>query len=166
MAGGNLKSLKRIIAGKKSHAKGKDFEKFIEDALSRQGWLVVRIPDGCKQIAAKQVVRVPSPFDFLLLKNDVAIFMDAKRTEGPKIPKNLFSQDQIDWFKKINHRGFLAGFIVHVESTDDLLWIRHDLSVGAAIGTFPNIDFNLHKISLSVSVAQGPSIQLDPQLEK
>lgn len=158
-------NIKRIIAGKKAQAKGKGFEVFIDRALTNQGWLVIRIPDGCKSLSGHKVVRTKSPFDYLLIKDGVAIFMDAKRTKGPNVPKNLFSQHQIDWFKKINHRGFLAGFIVHVESTDDLLWIRHDLSVGAAIGTFPNIDFNLHKISLSVSLAQAPSIQLDPQLE-
>lgn len=159
-----MKNQRRVLAGKRSQAKGKQFEAFVESALAKQGWTVIRIPDGAVQIGANKVKRIKSPFDFLAIQYGEAIVFDTKTTSSERIPMNLFPKHQQDELKRCKNAGAFAGFLVHIETTGDIVWVDACLKKSVIIGAFPNLTFNLRKIIVSLEQLKQPPPQIDPQL--
>jgi penicillin-binding protein-related factor A (putative recombinase) len=102
---------------------GKLGEKIFANTLRQRGWSVVRIPDGCKQIANNKLIRVKSPFDFMTAKESVAIFCDVKSTATKSFAYSLINQFQVKELLDISKNKFIAGYVVHFRSLNTWVFI-------------------------------------------
>lgn len=128
------KNLKRIIAGRKSQAKGQGFEHFIMDRFQRFGWMVKRVPSGAKWVGRNRIIPIKSPFDFLAIKNGICIFFDAKRTSAKSLPSSMIKQHQQDHLQDCLDWGCAAGFVVHFEARKEIWFYSPDLKESFKIG--------------------------------
>lgn len=97
---------------------GSSFEKFFKRRLEINGWDVVRIPDGAKQLGQNKIIRVKSPFDFVATSINKAFFCDTKTTIGETYPYSAINKDQVDKLLKIEQSGFISGFVIHFRQND------------------------------------------------
>lgn len=106
------KDFSRRAAGMKAKINGEIFEKKIIATAFKKGWHIVRIPDGCRVVGKNTIIRVKSPFDFFMVKDGVAIFFDAKKTELDRFPHNKINQAQLTNLYQISNNKFKAGYII------------------------------------------------------
>lgn len=124
-----MTNLKRIISGKRGKRNGAVFEERVLRASENQGWKALRIPDGCRQLGAFKIVRVKSPFDFIIAKDHVhmaqspyesmvtrTILFDAKSTNDARFSPTKIKPHQIEWLNKFCMlRSYVAGYAVNFE---------------------------------------------------
>ena len=108
-----MKTNKRIIAGRQAKRRGEGFENLLHGEAYRKGWQVIRIPDGCKQVSAAKTIRVRTPFDFIFVKNNKAIFIDAKTTKAKSFSTSQLTPHQIKILSDLDKNGFQAGYIIN-----------------------------------------------------
>lgn len=128
------KNFKRVLAGKKSQAKGQGFEDFIMKRFNRFGWMVKRIPNGARWTGPRKIIPIKSPFDFLAIKKGICIFFDAKRTSSKKLPMIMIKRHQQQHLQDCLDWGCPAGFIVHFESRKEIWFYSPDLQTSFKIG--------------------------------
>ena len=61
-----LDDFKRSQSGAKAQAFGKLFEQMFETMCKKNAIAVTRVPDGCKQVAPNKLIRVTTPFDWII----------------------------------------------------------------------------------------------------
>lgn len=108
-----MKSIKRVVAGRKAKKRGEGFENLLYAEAYRTRWQVIKIPDGCRQIGPKQLVRVRSPFDFVFLKKGFAIFCDAKTTLAKSYSFSDLTIHQVKTLLDIHTNEFTAGYVIN-----------------------------------------------------
>lgn len=129
------KNLKRVIAGRKSQAKGQGFEHFIMTRFRRFGWMVKRVPNGARWVGKNRIIPIKSPFDFLAIKNGICIFFDAKRTSSKTLPLVMIKEHQRDNLQDCLDWGCPSGFIVHFETKKEIWFYSPDLKESFKIGS-------------------------------
>lgn len=98
---------------------GNGFEKRFSFSGAINGWRVTRIPDGCRQLGLNKIVRVKSPFDFLLTKAPtLSLYCDAKTTIGDRFTYSAINQDQLSELLRIENSGHVAGFVIEFRQVD------------------------------------------------
>jgi len=123
-----MKYSKRI-AGKRAQKSGADFEGALARAMSRQGWHLIRIQNGCESIGGKNIRRVRQPFDFVALgPGEAVLFFDAKRNQAQKsITFGLFQTDsskhQRAELAKVSLLGRKAGFVLCLDALNCIYWV-------------------------------------------
>lgn len=102
------------MAGKQAHDTGVIFENILHRSALVYGYAVVDIPDGCRQLGANRLIRVPTPFDYVLTKSPrETIFCDAKCTRERHFPVGLIKPHQAEELFKLQKIGHVAGYIVN-----------------------------------------------------
>lgn len=102
---------------------GESFEKYVAKCLELKGFDVERIPDGCKQVSQFKIIRVKAPFDFLATKTGIALYFDAKTTQGETFPFSAIDQNQVEKLLKIHNNGFVAGYIINFRQNNTYCFI-------------------------------------------
>jgi penicillin-binding protein-related factor A (putative recombinase) len=92
---------------------GANFERYFEKCASLKGWRVTRVPDGAKHLGKDRIVRVKSPFDFVLTKKGKALFVDTKTTQGETYSYSSINQAQVEELLAIEKQDHTAGFIIN-----------------------------------------------------
>lgn len=144
----------RQQAGLRAKRRGMQFEGLIETFARLQGVTCQRIPDGCKQVSATKLIRVKTPFDFILGAGERVVFCDAKSTEGKTFPHSKIDEDQLYALERLaRHRQF-AGLIVLFSSVDLVVFYSVALlktlkpedslkpSQGVLVGKITSMDLN------------------------
>lgn len=132
---------------------GNGFEGRFSDACKLGGWQVTRIPDGCKQLSAFKIVRVKSPFDFLLtIAPTLSLYCDAKTTIGDRFTYSAINQDQLSELLRIENSGHVAGFVIEFRQVNKvcfasasklaLLTLRESLKWSDCVDLGPNIEID------------------------
>lgn len=112
--------LKRRQAGWKAKREGEAFEVTLETAALISRLQLLRIPDGCRQIGGNRLIRVKSPFDYVLRAPRRLAFLDAKSTlelafYASSIPPHQFNALKI--FDGLpQSMDVVSGFIVNFKS--------------------------------------------------
>lgn len=118
-----MKNFNRIIAGKKSKSRGEYWEALVRSVAYRQGFGVIRIPDGCRQVSAVKLLRVKTPFDFVLVKQpSISIFVDTKTTKAKAFCFSALTTHQIEALMDCEKAGFDAGYLVHFQTSDEVVF--------------------------------------------
>jgi hypothetical protein len=105
--------LERKIRGWQSKRDGEALERLLEFAAKGEGHSIIRIPDGCKQIGRGRLVRVKSPFDYILASNSRCTFFDAKHTSEKFLYLSSIASHQIEAMEKLMRSpNVRTGFIV------------------------------------------------------
>lgn len=155
-------SRQRLIkkrAGQIAKKKGEHFEMFIEHNAHVQKLFPIRIPDGCKVTKANQgirLVRVQTPFDFILIGHHLSIFIDTKTTEGSTFPYSQIKLHQLQNLLEASKAG-PAGYLVNFETIKAVVFfsahkldsVKKQSSLKPADGLFlgSTSDFNLKLIA-------------------
>lgn len=106
---------------------GRHFENLFERLTGRAGLTIIRIPDGCRVVGKNKLIRVETPFDYILLSshNNVA-FIDTKATDKKSfsLSENVFKRHQIRIMKEANELGIAAGFVLFFREKESLAYIE------------------------------------------
>ena len=132
---------------------GDSLERYFHKCLSVKNWDCVRIPDGCKQISSRKIIRVKSPFDFFATKQGAkSFFCDVKTIQGDHYCFSAINQLQVRELLKIERNGNVAGYVVHFRESDTYGFLSaSQLSSVRAGGS----------ISSAQSIALGKEIEID-----
>jgi len=153
-----MPTIRKVIAGKRAKVNGSNFENLLKFSAVKKMWTVTRIPDGCKQLGGRRLIRVRTPFDFVFTRWGCSIFVDAKTTRAKTFSRTQITPHQIFHLKEIEQDGFAAGYIVNFSTLNKTVFfsatvlgnLRHqsglDPEQGIDIGT--NEIVLLHLISL------------------
>ena len=122
--------------GIKAQKGGLGFENIFQWAGRSQGFHVERMPDGCKTIGKNKIIRIKTPFDFVICKEGRCAFVDTKTINANTFPFNLIKQHQVDclaniglhaasgyvvWYRKSDRINFyLAEILITLGSNDSL----------------------------------------------
>lgn len=87
---------------------------------------LIRMPDGCRTIrrgARPIMIRVPTPFDFILSKSGLGCaFLDTKTTQGSLFPMDKITPHQIQGLGLLSRQGHPAGYVIWFRSHDVVRW--------------------------------------------
>lgn len=140
------------LRGAKAQNQGKVFERAFETICAQNNYTCVRIPDSCKQIGrerngAPRLIRVKSPFDFVIASKGFSVFLDVKSTESDRYTYSQLKQHQIDTLHKVR-KDVLSGYLVHFALENKIVFFdvnllaalkpRESVSIesGLLLGTF------------------------------
>lgn len=150
-----MPNLNKILGGKKAKHAGNVFEHWLSSCAQRQKFEVIRIPDGCKTLGKGRLIRIQSPFDFLLAKDREAIFLDTKSCAGKSFARSAITPHQAFALSRLEAQGFIAGYLIHFTtlntvsffSASHLLDLKLNESLkpeqGVIIGDSKEININL-----------------------
>lgn len=127
----------KALLGKLAVRDGAFFEDWIRVACANSSITCVRIPDGCKQISGSRIIRVKSPFDFILAMSGKSAAIDAKlRNEDHLTPASFANKDstreQLKHLLNLQLAGMQAGFLVYLRPINEIHYYDA-LTVGAAV---------------------------------
>lgn len=115
-----MATLRKIRSGHQARQWGQYFENIVQSHAARQNTTLIRIPDGCRVIrngTFTKLMRVTTPFDFVLMsKNNVVVF-DAKTVDASSFPHSAITPHQLNSLIKCT-RDALAGYLVWFREPD------------------------------------------------
>lgn len=113
------KSLNRVRAGKIAQKKGQRFETFIKNCAFASRFFPIQIPDGCDTKRGPNgrpvLLRVQTPFDFILIGHQQAIFLDTKTTQDKSFSHSKIKHHQLINLLEASKAG-PAGYLVLFET--------------------------------------------------
>lgn len=148
-----MPNFNRIRGGYIAKRRGQFFEQTIINTARRQSIEVLDIPDGCEQKSQSIIIRVPTPFDFVIAKRTrLAAFFDAKTIETKGFPYNKIDLRQVENLRAMAYCGFPSGYIVHHRETERVVFYevgtlimcppRTSLTGGIDLGHISDFDLN------------------------
>lgn len=107
----------RIWGGRRAKAVGDQWQGVLERRAIREEILMLRIPDGCRQIGKDKLIRTRSPLDYVMFKEGRTVCFDAKTINSDVITySNLHSSEstkhQLQTCLHISTKGVRAGLII------------------------------------------------------
>lgn len=103
---------------------GDNFELTFEKSALQARWEVIKIPMGCRQISAIKLLRVATPFDFILTKpNGKILFADTKTTSKESFPAALIKDHQLEKLNALSRQGYKAGYIINFSKEEKTVFI-------------------------------------------
>jgi len=110
-----------------SRIEGSIFENRIIMQARMEEIALVQLPTGARPVGrrgAKPIlIPVKTPFDFVLIKNHAAAFIDAKSTSKKAFAYTDITRHQAQKLDEIEREGMVAGYLVHFRTTDDVVLI-------------------------------------------
>lgn len=128
-------SFKRKMAGYMAKRIGSGWENRLVSQCSFYDLDVVRIPDGCKQVAAKRLIRVRTPFDFIVADHYQAAFLDTKTVSKPSFGYTEIDQHQLSNLLKLWNKGHAAGYLIYFRPIDQVIFFNASLLAGIRRGS-------------------------------
>ena len=125
------KTLSRSQAGLKAKRYGEYFEALFKSACLARRIAVTRIPDGCKQLGQNRIIRVRSPFDWIVSKNGTTALIDTKTQEGKAFPNSKIDSHQVSELLPHETNGSIAGYVVWLREIDQIIFIPSTVLIKA-----------------------------------
>jgi penicillin-binding protein-related factor A (putative recombinase) len=129
-----MPTIKRILAGRKAKARGDIFENTFRSAAHRAHFKCIQIPMGAKQVARNKMIRVRTPFDFVLIHRKGAVFLDTKITLKKSFSFSDCTPHQIKELMEIEKLGHLAGYVVYYSELNRIVFYHSYKLVRLQIG--------------------------------
>lgn len=106
---------------------GKTFESMFYAACLKAAVAATRIPDGCKTIGRNRLIRVKSPWDWVISHKNSGALIDTKTDSGKTFPHHVIEPHQI--FEMVKHRvaGVVAGYVVWTRANDQVFFVDADI---------------------------------------
>lgn len=111
----------RRLGGIKAQKIGNFFELFFQRHCFRQGITCIRIPDGCKQVGIKTLIRVSSPFDWFLGYGKQVLFLDTKTFDRDVFRYSDMNEKQIQNLNMMRKHS-LAGYIIWFRKSNRIVF--------------------------------------------
>lgn len=110
------------LTGVKPVAIGKTFEELFRMTARANRVALTRIPDSCRSVG-KSIVRVKSPFDFILSFNSKTALIDTKTTQGSTFPCPKICEHQISELINHEHAGAIAGYVIWLRGSNRVIFM-------------------------------------------
>jgi penicillin-binding protein-related factor A (putative recombinase) len=104
--------MKKRLAGKLAQSRGKSFETLFQETCKIQGIAVTPIPNGCRNVG-RRIVRVKSPFDWVLGYNKRAAFIDTKTSGDKNFNHSKIKPHQLKALQNLSSSG-VAGYVLKI----------------------------------------------------
>lgn len=121
------------MGGKKSQAFGNLFESVFVTVCHKNGVAVTRVPDGCRQFR-KQIIRVKSPWDFVLTYASRSAFIDTKTAQGSTFTYSSIVPHQVRELSRHARCGAISGYLVWTRKNGSVFFIPSSLLASALDG--------------------------------
>lgn len=108
---------KRGLTGPQNRINGREFENILEIQANHQGVLFIKMPLGARRIKPNfknqfGLIPVKTPFDYTLVFEGHAAFLDCKRFQGSRITYSMLTEHQVDKLSAIEEHGCVAGYLI------------------------------------------------------
>lgn len=115
--------LKRRIAGKKAQKNGDAWEGTFYNCAIKQKTTIIRIPNGCITRGG-MIIRVKSPFDWIVSIENKAAFIDTKFTKSTNYSKSMVTDHQISEMIKLENDNHIAGYLVLFQKSNQVVFYK------------------------------------------
>lgn len=115
---------KHHARGKKAQQIGLVWESIFQNAAKKQGFVCIRIENGCKS-AYMKLIRVRQPFDFILsFKGLPAVFIDTKTIKASNYSASMIVEHQVKDLALLEGCNHLAGYLVLFQKSNQVVWYK------------------------------------------
>lgn len=122
-----MATFKQRLGGKIAQSQGSQFEALLESAALAEGFVSIRIPDGCRQLGPHKIQRVKTPFDFVFVKSpEQTIYADAKTTSSKTFNYAAITEHQIYILNKLEKKGVKSGYIIYFREIDKIIFFSSE----------------------------------------
>lgn len=125
-----MPTIAKIKSGKKAKSNGNAFEGLLKINALRDGWHTVQLGSMVRWVGKNKFVPIPSPFDFVFLRDGEALFVDAKFTKNNTFTFSSLTRHQVESLCEVGRQKFKAGYIVHFEPTDKVVFFEAKTLIG------------------------------------
>ena len=115
--------LKRRLAGARAKAIGASFEGMFDRWCQRDLVTCTRMPDGCKQIGPRRIIRVTTPWDYVLTHRGTSALIDTKTTAAKAFSHSMIKHHQAEEMFRHHHSGARAGYVIWFQASDRIVFI-------------------------------------------
>lgn len=112
----------RIRAGIKAQGFGELFERIFK-RLERDHLTITRMPDGCRHMRGNKIIRVKTPFDWIVSYKDFTGLFDTKTTETDSFAHSAIVSHQVLTLAKHHRNGTHAGYVLWFRKTDSVIFM-------------------------------------------
>lgn len=116
------KKTSHVLRGRRAQASGASFENIFSASCAAQAIAVSQIPNGCRT-AGKRLIRVKTPFDWVISKNGKCALIDTKTINAAAFPHALIEPHQALSMLRHDLEGIRAGYLVWLRKTNTLIFI-------------------------------------------
>lgn len=109
--------------GIQSKRSGDSFEKLFVHACQIYDFAITRIPDGCRQLSNKRLIRIKSPWDFVISYQGHTALIDTKTVQGDTFPYSSITPHQVKALCDHANHGAMTGYVVWLRKTDRVIFI-------------------------------------------
>lgn len=117
------KAAKRRVAGYLAKRAGSEFERLFMQACERNSVAVTRLPDSCKQVGPKRLIRVKSPYDFVCTYSARSAVIDTKTSGTDSFAHSMIDEHQVVEMIPHEFSGAKAGYVVWLRAIDMVIFI-------------------------------------------
>lgn len=142
----------RSFAGLRAKRNGDNFETLFESRCRMYNVHYERVPNGCKQVAPNKVIRVRTPFDYILAFDGKSAVVDLKSCEARSFGFSKIVPHQLQALKNLSV-GMIAGYIVN--NLDGVFFVPVQMLLSCSAGS---------GIDLRQCESLGKEIKFNPSL--
>jgi hypothetical protein len=115
--------LTRRLAGARAKAIGASFEGMFERWCQRDLVTCTRMPDGCKQIGPRRIIRVTTPWDYVLTHRGTSALIDTKTTAAKAFSHSMIKEHQVQEMFRHHNSGAKAGYVIWFQASDRIIFV-------------------------------------------
>lgn len=119
-----MPKISKILAGKKAKARGDIFENAFRAAAYRAYFKPIQIPMGAKFVGKDRMIRVRTPFDFVLIHRKGTVFLDTKISLKKTFSYTQCTPHQVAELMEIERLGHLAGYVVYFSELNRIVFFH------------------------------------------
>lgn len=108
--------------GAKSNSWGKSFEQIFLKMARMQGVAVTRIPDGCRQLGNNRLIRVRSPFDWIVSYQNKTALLDTKTVDRDVFYGSECTEHQLSELSQHERLGAITGYVIWLRKVNSVVF--------------------------------------------
>lgn len=102
---------------------GRQFESNFKIQCQYHQCQATRMPDGCKTVGAAKLIRVKTPFDWIVSWNKHTALIDTKTSKNNHFAHSLIEKHQVDELFLHEKQGIMSGYVVEFREADTVIFI-------------------------------------------
>ena len=118
-----IPSLNKRLLGLRSKRMGESWENLFFSTAISQRIAITRVPDGCKQLGPKRIIRVKTPFDWIVTYKGRTALIDTKSTDAETFPNSQIDESQMKHLLSQEIGGAIAGYIIWFRTLNQVVFV-------------------------------------------
>lgn len=113
-------TLANTLRGGKAYRAGRGFEEIFERQCRISRVAFNRVPDGCRTVGARKLIRVRTPYDWVLTLNGKTALIDTKSFDLSRLLPSKIEPHQLKALLAHHTEGAVAGYVIHFRPEADV----------------------------------------------